>query len=154
MHPANYRDGLSNTPFYHVWATIVARCNNPRNNIYYRYGAIGIKCLWNSFPEFRDDMYASYLRHQEEYGARDTSIDRIDNFGSYSKENCRWATRIGQANNTSRNIFYSFRGQRMTIAQIARLVGISQSLLWSRVNKNGLTIEEAVSKPVRLRKKE
>mgnify|MGYP001605568036 FL=1 len=78
-----------------------ARCNNPKNHKYPIYGARGIKCLWNKFEDFRDDMYESYLEHVKEFG-KNTSIDRIDVNGHYCKENCRWATAKEQSINVRR----------------------------------------------------
>lgn len=90
--------GMSDTKFYYVFKTMKNRCENPKSEKYYSYGARGIKCLWNSFEEFKKDMYESYVKHLEEYG-RDTSIDRVDVNGNYCKENCKWATAKEQANN-------------------------------------------------------
>lgn len=85
--------------FYNRFCTIKARCNNPKNHKYKDYGGRGIKNLWESFEEFKNDMYESYLEHVEEFGIKNTSIDRIDVDGHYEKSNCRWATYKEQANN-------------------------------------------------------
>ena len=93
--------GFRHNSFYNRFILMKARCNNPKNHKYPIYGARGIKCLWKTFEEFRDDMYKSYLRHIEKFG-KDTSIDRIDVNGHYCKENCRWATAKEQSVNTRR----------------------------------------------------
>lgn len=90
--------GLLHSRFYGIFYHVVQRCNNPNNDRYHRYGGRGIKCLWNTFQEFYDDMYESYQEHFEEHSG-DTTIDRIDNDGNYCKENCRWLTNKEQQAN-------------------------------------------------------
>ncbi len=72
------------------------------------------------------------------------TLDRKDNNGDYSPSNCRWASIEEQSNNRSSNVFLEFNGERLSISQWARKLGISKSVLRSRINKK-LPIEKILS---------
>ena len=103
-HPT-VRHGMCNTRFYRIWNGIIQRCTKPKCNTYCNYGAKGITISdsWLNFEKFKEDMYESYIKHVEEFGEKQTTIDRIDSRGNYCKENCRWAIYSIQTNNTKVN---------------------------------------------------
>lgn len=97
--------GMSKSRLFSIWHGIHTRCLNTKDPSFPRYGGRGIKIdnRWlgvHGFENFRDDTYESYLRHIEEFGENNTSIDRWPNVnGNYEPNNVRWATRKEQSRN-------------------------------------------------------
>tara|TARA_Y100000310_G_scaffold319693_2_gene375272 strand:- start:358 stop:909 length:552 start_codon:yes stop_codon:yes gene_type:complete len=130
------------------WFSLRDRCNNPNSKRYYCYGGRGIKVEWSDFVEFKKDMFESYLDHVEKYGRKDTTIDRINNNGNYSKENCRWATIVEQQNNTSTNKILTILGESKTATQWANEVGLPSNAVRKRLSR-GWSAEDALTKPLK-----
>ena len=91
--------GMFGKRFHNIYRQILRRCTEPKHKAFKNYGGRGIKCEWQSFDEFKQDMFRSYNLHVKKYGEGNTTIDRINVEGNYSRKNCRWATWKIQANN-------------------------------------------------------
>lgn len=91
--------GMSKSKTYAVYTQMIERCHNPSHKYYYLYGNRGIFVCdkWKeSFKYFIEDMGLA---------PESLSIDRLDNYKGYYKENCRWATREQQDRNKRNSIF-------------------------------------------------
>lgn len=140
--------GMTETRFYEIWTNIQSRCNNSNVFAYKDYGGRGIKCLWSSFEEFKNDMFLSYQQHVKEFGEKQTTIDRTDNDKNYSKENCAWVTRKKNCRNTRRNHLITFQGQPLCITEWEEKLGFNRGTLWARFNK-GWSVKRALTTPLR-----
>lgn len=135
--------GLCHTPEYRIWNNIRRRCLDPRVPHYAEYGARGITVCdrWReSFANFYADMGAKPFAS--------ATVERKNNNGPYSPENCVWATRREQANNTRRNRHITFHGRMQTLAQWAREVGMRPGTLQMRLDALGWTVERALTQTV------
>jgi len=131
-------------PVYHIWSTMIQRCENPNDKRYKDYGGRGIKVYkaWHDPAVFIDWA----LSHGWREGL---TIDRIDNNGNYEPSNCRWVTRKEQARNKRSNRLITFNGKTQCLADWSRETGITCGTLWQRIYRFHWPIERALTEPVR-----
>lgn len=127
--------GMSGTVEYATWKRLKDRCFNPNNPKYHRYGGRGITMCqeWESFEQFYADMGKKPSSYH--------SIDRKDNNGPYSKDNCRWATDLEQANNKSTARLLSFNGRSQSLTAWAAEFDMSAGNLHTKLAR-GETLEQ------------
>lgn len=92
------------------------RCRNPKADRYPDYGGRGITIdpRWDSFLQFAADMGAK--------PSPEHTIDRRDNDGPYSPENCRWATNAEQ---TANRRDFTLWGEKLTLEHTAEKLGVT-----------------------------
>ena len=71
------------------------------------------------------------------------TLDRINNDGNYEPSNCKWSDRIEQANNRHTNYIVEFNGERKTLAQWSKTLGIKYSYMQNKLYK-GENLEQII----------
>lgn len=156
---ATLSHGMADTPEWNTWQRMIFRCTNPSATGYEYWGGRGIMVCdgWrHSFDNFYADMGNKPGQGHE------FSIDRIDTNGHYScghcehchregwVANCRWATLEEQRNNTRRNRYLEFQGERLTIKQWAQKLNIHHDCLYYRY-RAGWSTERILTTPAKSR---
>lgn len=120
---------------YCTWRKIRSRCNEKDCKNYPTYGGRGIELCeaWHDFEAF----WAWYQSSGFEVGLQ---IDRINNDGPYSPENCRWTTSKNNNRNRSNNKLdvskvaeiraELAKGIRGTALRLAKEYGVHHSLIY------------------------
>jgi hypothetical protein len=133
--------GKSIERLYHIWTGIRQRCNNQNRPDYHRYGGRGIKVTtqWDTYAVFRAWAIAAGY----EIGLL---IDRTDNDGDYSPENCKFVTISESNRNKCDNRFVTAFGETKCFQDWIHdpRCRVSHSGLRSRLNR-GWPPERAIS---------
>jgi hypothetical protein len=132
--------GMTNSREFETWNSMRKRCLRKTNHNYKNYGGRGIAVCrrWlNSFANFYADMGPKPVGAQ---------LDRINNDGPYSPQNCRWVTPRQNANNRGNNRRLTYMGQTKTLAEWSLTLGNNANLVGIRL-KQGWPIDDAVKLP-------
>lgn len=121
------------TPLYNNWRAMKARCSLASYHSYHRYGGRGINLTpsWESFKTF--EQWAIQNGYEE-----GLTLDRINNNGDYTPDNCRWVTRKQQMQNTSsikynlhdKRIMKEMKHRQVPTQWVCKLYNINRSYLW------------------------
>ena len=136
---------MSHSPTYNCWRSMLARCGNPKQKDFARYGGRGITVCerWRDFAAFYADMGAK---------PEGMSLERKDVNAGYAPDNCCWATAAQQANNKRSNVVVEFQGQRATVSEWAQRTGLERKTLEYRI-RAGWPADRALTTPPLIQRK-
>ena len=126
---------------YYVWLAMKGRCLNNKNKDYQYYGGRGITVCkrWLKFEKFFEDIGAK---------PKGLTLERIDNNKGYSPNNCKWATRQEQNDNTRVCVPTAVNGMQFpTFRAASRYFNIHRDTVRSRL-KRGLSIDQAFTRKI------
>ena len=126
------KHGMCHTLIYHIWSSMLDRCENPNSKQHDNYGGRGIKFCdrWHEFQNFYDDV--SVLPH---FGEKGYTLDRIENDKDYEPGNVRWADAETQNKNKRNNIMIEYEGVQMCLKDAAKKIGINYQTLLDRYKR-------------------
>jgi len=113
---------------YIIWQGMISRCTNPAAKDYPQYGGRGITMdpNWKNFINFLHDM-----------GERPEGLqlDRKNNDGNYTKDNCRWITAKMNAQNRRSTRHITIDGVTKCLAAWCEAYNLRTDTVCRRINK-------------------
>lgn len=143
-------------PDYSVFRGMKHRCYGTTRKEYANYGGRGV-CICSGWKK----SFKAFISDMGPRPSKEHSIDRKDNDGNYScghcdecvangwPANCQWATSSEQRRNRGDVVMLTFRGETMCMSDMAEKYGMSKVTLWHRLNDKKMTLELALTTPVR-----
>lgn len=136
----------SDTRLYSIYYKMKSRCYNTKQKGYKNYGGRGIKVCKEWLD--KENGFMNFYNWAMNNGYKDNlTIDRIDVNGNYEPNNCRWATIKEQANNKRNNRYLTYNGEKHTIQEWTKIIGISRATIENRIEL-GLSIEKILDKTI------
>lgn len=135
------KKGQFSHPLHKTWDRMNGRCNNVNDHAYANYGGRGIKVCERWSGKYG---CVNFIADMGNKPSPEHTLDRIDNDGDYSPENCRWATKKEQGRNARHNKIVEVDGQEMTLMEaVEKYSERPYHTVWGRL-KRGYTIKEAL----------
>ena len=156
--------GKSKERLYAIYRGMIARCYNINTPNYHRYGGRGIKVCkeWlDDYEVFKEWAYETGYNPLAPRGI--TTLDRTDNDGDYTPQNCRWVDMKVQNNNQhpaytftdkkesclkrKRKIVWTIDGVTKSGLEWCKEYGVNIMFVKYRIEKLGMTPYEALTTP-------
>ena len=117
---------------YWAWKSMKQRCLNPKCSAYKNYGGRGIRICerWYSFEPFLEWALSTNWRNGLE-------LDRKDNDGDYSPENCRWVNRRENINNRRCSLIIEINGVSRCRTEWEKTLNLPSGIIKSWVFTHG-----------------
>ena len=126
-----------NPRLYGIWSTMMHRCFDVKRGKFKDYGGRGISVCreWfdpNAFIDWAEtNGYCNGLQ-----------LDRIDNNGWYSPNNCRWTTPKQNSRNRRNTKLLTVNGETKCVAEWCETIEISQFTVYWWIREKGVAYAE------------
>lgn len=126
---------------YRSWVSMKSRCSNPNDSSWKNYGERGIKVCdqW-----LGPDGYVTFLHDMGRRPFPKHSLERRDNNGDYTPDNCFWSAAKDQARNRRGNHVLTHNGLTMTVSEWSDATCLPYSTLTKRL-KYGWSTERTLT---------
>jgi hypothetical protein len=144
---------------YCIWMGIKSRCYNKNSEKYCLYGGVGIKVYKPWIKDFLN--FAKYIRSLPNCPSESLlksrgggkrllrTLDRMNNRGSYTPGNLRWATKKEQANNCTSNRSVLYKNKKMTLSEaVDKYSVVCYKTVYNRLFLLDWTLKQALTTPV------
>ena len=130
------------TRLFRIWCGMKQRCLDSNSSKFYLYGSRGITICqeWMDYKVFYTWAMSNGYKNN-------LTIERKNNNGNYTSDNCEWIPAAQQARNKRTNHFIIYKGERKTLAEWCEILQINHSSLLRRL-KNW-TLEKALNTPAK-----
>jgi hypothetical protein len=117
---------------YRAYCNAKERCQNPEHQAAKNYHFRGIKFEFESFAQFMQVMGPRPEKHD---------LDRKDNDGPYSPENCCWVTRKQNLRNQRKTRMITYRGETKPLVEWAEYFGLNENTVKARFYRYKLSLD-------------
>lgn len=152
------RAGVEHPKDMSVFSGILRRCYNPNNKDYHKYGGRGIQveAPWYvnghaDYSAFHEWYVAEEERARRIYDEKywdKFQVDRVNNDGNYSPDNCRLTTVKVQSNNRRNTRYIDGVPMRVWFDAHKTNDDVQYKVFYRRVVGSGWDLERAISTPV------
>lgn len=138
QHSPHATHRMRHSPEWNIWQGMLRRCHSEGDKAFRHYGGRGIFVCdqWrHSFAQFYSDMGPR---------PKGLTMERKQNDGPYSPDNCMWADWFQQANNRRSSVKITHDGKTLSPAQWALLIGVPVGTIHKR-RSAGMPVEKILA---------
>lgn len=140
-----FKKNIASKRIYNIYNSILNKCYNKYNYSYRWYGNVGVSVC----SEWKDDFSCFYEwciknGYDISKNRKEQTLDRINPYGNYCPENCRFITIQEQQKNKRNNIKIEYNGKIKNLREWCNILGKNYNTVYCRIFKQGKDFINAI----------